>query len=133
VTSENISMKHLTLICLLLCVAPLTFAQRHSDVQILESRARRVEEGRVSVDGRVRIGAKPIKGLVLVFDFISADGDPLTSQKVEVDDDVLARGEESTFHAATNNPPGAVRYQLRAFDGADRELRVGNPGPYTIE
>jgi hypothetical protein len=31
------------------------------------------------------------------------------------------------------SPRGAVRYRLRAFDGADRELRVGNPGPFTIE
>jgi hypothetical protein len=127
-------MKFLCLASLLLCLCPLAPAQKRGDVQIVEVKARRVEEGRISVDGRVRITAdKPVKGLVLVFDFISTDGDPLTSQKVEVDDDVLKRGEESAFHAATNNPPGAIRFRLRAFDGADRELRVGNPGPFIIE
>ena len=50
-----------------------------------------------------------------------------------MDDDVLARGEETTFHAVTMNPPGSIRYRLRAFDGADRELRIGNSGPFTIE
>ena len=100
---------------------------------MIEAKARRVEEGRISFDGRVKVGDKPVKGLVLVFEFMSADGDPLTSQKVEVDDDVLQRGEETSFHAATNNPPGAVRYRMRAFDGADRELRLGNSGPFIIE
>ena len=86
------------------------------------------------MDGRVKItGEKPIKGLVIVFDFLSTEGETLTSQKVTMDEDELDRGEESTFHAATMNPPGAVRYKLRAFDKSDRQLRLGNAGPFTIE
>jgi hypothetical protein len=50
-----------------------------------------------------------------------------------MEDDVVDRGEESAFHAATMNPPGSVRFRMRAFDGADRELRLGNSGPFTIE
>jgi hypothetical protein len=103
-------------------------------VQVLEARARRVEEGKVAVDGRVKVTSeKPLKGLVIVFDFLSTEGETLTSQKVQVEEDVLARGEESSFHAATLNPPGSVRFRLRAFDTADRELRVANAGPFTIE
>jgi hypothetical protein len=126
-------MKYLCLASILVCLGAPATAQKRADVQVLETRARRVEEGRIVVDGRVKVGDKPLRGLVLVFDFTSADGDPLTSQKVDVDDDVLARGEETSFHATTMNPPGAIRYRLRAFDGAERELRIGNSGPFTIE
>jgi len=126
-------MKFLCLAPILLCLGAPAIAQKRADVHVLEVRARRVEEGKIAVDGRVKVGDKPLRGLVIVFDFLSADGDPLTSQKVDVDDDVLARGEETTFHAVTMNPPGSIRYRLRAFDGADRELRIGNSGPFTIE
>jgi len=121
-------------VALLLCLFTLAAAQRRPEVQVLEARARRVEEGKIAVDGRVKVtGEKPVKGLVIVFDFLSTEGETLTSQKIQVEDDVLDRGEESSFHAATLNPPGSVRFRLRAYDSADRELRLGNSGPYTIE
>lgn len=120
-------------VALILCLCALAGAQRRPDVQVVEAKARRVEEGKIAVDGKVKVGEKPVKGLVIVFDFLSTEGENLTSQKIQVDDDVLDRGEESSFHAATMNPPGAVRFRLRAFDGADRELRLGNNGPFTIE
>jgi hypothetical protein len=127
-------MRSLALACAFLCLCALATAQRRSDVQVLEAKARRIEEGKVAVDGRVKaVSEKPLKGLVIVFDFLSTEGETLTSQKVRVEEDVLDRGDESTFHAATLNPPGAVRFRLRAFDGADRELRVTNAGPFTIE
>lgn len=122
------------LLALFLCACAFAVAQRRPDVQVLEAKARRVEEGKVAVDGRVKVtGEKPVKGLVVVFDFLSTEGDTLTSQKIQVDEEELDRGEESTFHAATMNPPGAVRFRLRAFDGSDRQLRLGNAGPFTIE
>jgi hypothetical protein len=121
------------IVALLLCLCTLAAAQRRPDVQVVEAKARRVEEGKITVDGRVKVGGKPVKGLVIVFDFLSTEGETLTSQKVQVDDDVLDRGEESTFRGATMNPPGAVRFRMRAFDSADRELRLGNSGPFTIE
>ena len=121
------------LLAIVLCLCTLAAAQRRPDVQVLEAKARRVEEGRIAVDGRVKVGDRPVKGLVIVFDFLSTEGENLTSQKIKVEDDVLDRGEESGFHAATMNPPGAVRFRLHAFDAADRELRLGNAGPFTIE
>jgi hypothetical protein len=112
----------------------VVFAQKKTDVTVVESRARRVEEGRVSVDARVKVtGAKPVRGLVVFFDFVSSEGDPLISAKVEADEDDLKPGEETSLRAATTNPPGAVRYKIHALDGAGRELRVGNAGPFTIE
>jgi hypothetical protein len=101
-------------------------------VQIVEAKARRVEEGRLSMDGRVRAG-KTIKGLTLTFDFLTSDGVLLSSQKTTVEDDELKRGDESSFHAETENPPGSVRFKIRAFDGDGRQLRVGNDGPFVID
>jgi hypothetical protein len=127
-------MRFLATVCAVFCFCGFALAQRRPDVQVVEAKARRVEEGRIAVDGRVKVtGEKPVKGLVIVFDFLSTEGETLTSQKVQVEDGVVDRGEESTFHAATLNPPGAVRFRLRAFDAADRELRLGNNGPFTIE
>jgi hypothetical protein len=108
-------------------------AQRRPDVQVIEAKARRIEDGKVAVDGRVKVGDKPLKGLVIVFDFLSSEGETLTSQKITAEEDEVDRGEESSFHAVTMNPPGSVRFRLRAFDSADRQLRVGNAGPFVIE
>lgn len=117
-------------IAFLCALAP---AQRRTDVQVLEAKVRRVEDGKLAIDGRVKIGQKPLKGLVLVFDFVSSEDDPLTTEKIEVDNEELDAGEETSFHGTTMNPPGAVRYSMRAFDTADRQLRIGNAGPFTIE
>jgi hypothetical protein len=120
--------------CLGLTLCAVAAAQRKPDVQVLECHARRVEEGRVSVDARVKVtSGKPLKGLVIFFDFLSSEGDPLISSKVEADEDELRPGDESSFHAATINPPGAIRFKVHAQDGAGRDLRIGNAGPYTIE
>jgi hypothetical protein len=122
------------LLALALCLCTIAVAQRRADVQVLEAKARRVEEGKIAADGRVKVsGGKPLRGLVLVFDFLSSEGDTLTSQKISVDDETLDRGEELPFHVTTMNPPGSVRFQMRAFDSAGRELRVGNSGPFIIE
>jgi len=132
--AESGTLVSMKLVAFVLCLCALAAAQRRADVQVVEAKARRVEEGKIAIDGKVKVTAeKPVKGLVIVFDFLSTEGENLTSQKIRVDDDVLDRGEESAFHAATMNPPGAVRFRMRAFDGADRELRLGNSGPFVIE
>jgi hypothetical protein len=110
----------------------MALAQKKHDVEILEAKARRVEEGRLSIDGRVRAG-KPLKGLTLTFDFLTSDGQLLSSQRAAVEDDSIDRGDESSFHAETENPPGSVRFKIRAFDGDGRQLRVGNDGPFVID
>jgi len=120
-------------LALILCVCALAVAQRRPDVQVIEAKAHRIEDGKIALDGRVKVGDKPLKGLVIIFDFLSSEGETLTSQKIAADEDELDRGEESSFHAVTMNPPGAIRIRLRAFDSADRQLRIGNAGPFVIE
>jgi hypothetical protein len=119
---------------ILFLVALTVLAARTPEVQIVDVKVRRVEEGRVAVDGHVRVtGEKAVHGLTVVFDFLSADDAPLTTLKTEVDDDPVNAGEESSFHAVTMNPPGAVKYKLRVFNSDDKQLRAGNTGPFIIE
>lgn len=125
-------MRYFAAASLLLLAGTLALAQKMHDVDVLESKAKRVEEGRLSIDGRVRVG-KPIKGLTLTFDFYTSDGELLSSQRAAVEDETLKRGEESAFHAETENPPGSVRFKIRAYDGIGRQLRVGNEGPFVID
>jgi len=125
-------MRYLATALLLVLVSSMAVAQKKHDVEILEAKARRVEEGRLSIDGRIAV-TKPIKGLTLTFDFLTSDDELLSSQKTPVEDQSLRRGDESSFHAETDNPPGSVRFKIRAFDGEGRQLRVSNDGPFVID
>ena len=108
-------------------------AQKKADVQILETKAVR-EGANISVDGRVRITAeKPLRGLVIVFDFRSPEKAIVTSQKAVIDEDTLEAGREGVFHSEMADSARAVRYTVRAFDNHEKELRVANPGPYPVE
>lgn len=103
------------------------------DVQVIETKARRVE-GRITLDGRVRFtGERPAHGLVVVFDFLSPENAVVTTQKTQVAEDVVRAGEEASYQTVLVDPVRAVSYQVRAADSADRDLRVANPGPYPIE
>jgi hypothetical protein len=108
-------------------------APKPPDVEVLEASARRVD-GRISLEGRVRnSGLKPIQGLVLVFDFMAPGRQVITTQKGEVDEEVLDLAAEASFHMQLNEPPRAVEFQINAVDEAGRELRVAKPGPFLIE
>ena len=126
-------MRYLFLAAALLVVGASAQKARKTDVEVLEAKCRR-GENTLALDGKVRVTAeRGLKSLTLVFDFIADSGDVLTTQTTEVSDEALSKGEEPAFHVETNNPPGAIKYRIRAFDIADRELRVGNSGPFVIE
>jgi hypothetical protein len=127
------------LICLVLGILTLLVtasaqkAKKAPDIEVMEAKARRGED-KISLDGRVKVsGEKPLKGLILAFDFLSSSGDVLTTQKQEISDDTLDRNEEAPFHSELLNPPGAIKFRIRAFDSSERELRSANAGPFTIE
>ena len=108
-------------------------AQKKADVQILETKAVR-EGAKISVDGKVRVtGEKPLRGLVIIFDFRSPEKEVVTSQKAVIDEDTLETGREGVFHSEMADSARAVRYTVRAFDMHEKELRVANPGPYPVE
>ena len=122
----------------LLCVALVGAigqqkAGKPSDVRVLETKA--VREGdKISVDGKVRVtGEKPLRGLVIIFDFRSPEKEVVTSQRAIIDEDTLETGREGVFHSEMADSARAVRYTVRAFDMHEKELRVANPGPYPVE
>jgi hypothetical protein len=103
------------------------------DVQVVETKARR-EEAKITIDGKVKItGEKPLRGLVVVFDFRSPEKEVVTTQKVTVDEDTLETGRERSYHVEMADAARAVTYTMRAFDIHEKELRVENTGPFSIE
>ena len=107
--------------------------KRASDVQVVETKARR-EEGKITVDGKVKVTSdKPLRGLVVVFDFRSPEKEVVTTQNTTVDEDTLATGREGSYHVEMADAARAVTYTVRAFDIREKELRVENTGPFAIE
>jgi len=118
-------------------VAALAVAQQKpkkpADVRVLETKARR-EESRITVDGKVRVTAeKPIRGLVIVFDFRSPEREVVTAQNTTVDEELLENGREGSYHVEMADAARAVTYTIRAFDIHEKELRVENTGPFPVE
>jgi hypothetical protein len=108
-------------------------AQRKPEVQVLEAKARR-DDGKILVDSRVRVtAAKPIRGLVIVFDLMAPENNVVGSQKAVLDENVVEHGQERICRSETGEHVRAVRFKIRAFDLGERDLRVGNSGPFPIE
>jgi hypothetical protein len=117
--------------------AALALAQQKpkkpADVRVLETKARR-EETRITMDGKVRVtGERPLRGLVIVFDFRSPERAVVTTQNTTVDENLLQNGYESSYHVEMADAARAVTYTIRAFDGHEKELRVENTGPFPVE
>lgn len=131
-------MRGLVFILCLCCLCALAGDQgqkgkKPPDIQVLEAKARRIED-KVSVDGKLKIAAgKPFRGLVLAFDFLDLRNVVLTTENDEVSTEALNPGDSPSFHAETFNPPGSIKFRLRAFDGSEKELRIANQGPFFIE
>jgi hypothetical protein len=103
------------------------------DLEILQASARRGETN-VAVDGRVRnTGPRPIKELTLVFDFIDRDNLVLTSERGQIDEEVLEPGQEAAFHMEVTDPPRSIQFRISAQDGSGRELTLAKSGPFPIE
>jgi hypothetical protein len=129
-------VKTLRVILALTLVVTSVAAQKKKkppDLEVLEASAHR-GESKVSVDGRVRnSGEKPIKELILLFDFQSPEKQVVATEKGAIDEEVLLPGQEAAFHMEANAPPGSIAFQINAADGAGRDLRVAKAGPFPIE
>ena len=103
------------------------------DVDVLEASAHR-SDTTISVEGRVRnTGEKPITQLILSFTFLAPGKQPLTTQKAQIDEELLEKGQEASFHMELKAPPRSVEFTIDASDGAGHNLRIGKPGPFPIE
>lgn len=102
-------------------------------MQVLETAAHR-GEGTIALDGRVRnCGEKPVRKLIILFDFLGPDGQVITTQRFETDEPLLEPGQDTTFHAKVTDPVRAVRYRMNATDPDSRDFKITNPGPFVIE
>jgi hypothetical protein len=118
--------------CSLVAFAPQK-AKRPADVQMVETKAVR-DAGKISMDGKVKVTAeRPLRGLIIVFDFRSPEKEVVTAKKTVIAEDTMEAGREGVFHNEMVDAPRAVHYTVRAFDAHEKELRVANPGPYVIE
>jgi hypothetical protein len=116
-----------------LCASAPGQRKKPADVEVVETRAHRVDD-RITLDGRVRFTSpRPARGLLIVFDFLSAEHAVVTTQKTQVADDVVRAGQEASYQTVLVDPVRAIEYRVRAVDTTDRDLRVANPGPYPIE
>ncbi|MCX6620953.1 MAG: hypothetical protein NTY38_07700 [Acidobacteria bacterium] len=133
------SMKFV-LIGLMLLLASLSFPAEKKrkpkggpDIEVIELSCHRTGLD-VVVDGRVRnSGDKSIEGLKLLFDFLGTSGAVISTREGGIEDAVFEPDTEAEFHARIPDPVRAVRLIVNAQTRTERELRVGNPGPYVIE
>lgn len=125
------SMRFVVLCCALACLSaalPLLAEkkgrqEKPPEIVLIDGSARR-QTGNILVDGKVRnCGEKPIKNLVIYFHFFDADRQEITTRKGGVDQDTLAPGDESEFHAELEEPPRATYYRIDFEDGAGKYLR----------
>jgi len=105
---------------------------RKPEVEVLETRARR-SNGEIFIDVRVRTVDKTLRGLIVYFDLLSPENGVVTSKKAVLDEGQVGPGEERSTESAASEHVRAVRYKIRAFDTQERELRIGNAGPFPIE
>ncbi len=107
-------------------------APRGPDLLILDLKVQR-DATHVTVDGKVRVGpAKALKDITLIFEFFAPGGELLTKQQIQVTENEMGPGEETTFHGQTLSPPRAVRVKVDA-EADGRYVRIDKPGPYVIE
>jgi hypothetical protein len=117
----------------LLTVAVAQKQKKPPDVNVVETKALR-DGPKITVDGKVKCTAeKPLKGLIIVFDFRSPEKEVVTSQKTTIEEENMDPGKDGVFHAEMVDAVRAVAYTIRAFDSHEKELRVANPGPYIVE
>ncbi len=93
-----------------------------------------VNGSHVSIDGALHnSGDKTIQRLVLAFHFFDSEHQPVTTLKMEVDEETIHPGDDAEIHAEANEPPRSISLEVTASARGEKELTVVNPGPYPIE
>jgi hypothetical protein len=89
---------------------------------------------KISIDGTVHnAGERVIEKLVLYFHFFTTDHKPVSTLKLEIDDETIDPGDDAEVHAGAYEPPRAVSMEITAADHGEKDLKVINPGPYPIQ
>jgi hypothetical protein len=122
----------------LLCVAGLSGADKKPKPKpaVVELQGLKIviEGKQLNIDGTVHNrGERTIEKLVLSFHFFDSDHQPVSTLKMDVDDETIDPGEDAEIHAAAHEPPRAISVEVTAADRGEKELKIINPGPYQIE
>jgi hypothetical protein len=89
---------------------------------------------KINIDGTVHnAGERVIQRLMLSFHFFTTDHQPVTTLKLDIDDESIDPGDDAEIHAAAYEPPRAVSMEVTAADHDEKDLKVVNAGPYRIE
>jgi hypothetical protein len=124
---------------LLLTSSPVLIAQKNkpqlkdAQIEVAEVSVRR-DEGRLTIDARLRnTGEKPARKLVIFYDVLDSDGRVLTRQKGGIEQQDLDPGDDTEVQAQMHFHARAVSIRFEFEDGAGRNLKAANTGPFTIE
>ncbi len=124
----------------LLLVATLLYPQAKKSKKpkapdaIIEQITVRRDGELIAIDGKLKNRSeKPIKGMVLLIQFLGPNKDSLTIQRGPVDSDVVAAGDEAEFRLQIKAPTRSVSVHLEAQDKDEKDLRIDNNGPFPIE
>jgi len=118
---------------LLYSAPPKRKPAKGADVEVAAISARR-SGADVVIDGKLKnCGEKTHAGVVLLFDFLTTGNQVVATKKAPLDAEALAPGEEAEFHVRVADPVRAMWIRVNAADHQDRELKVANHGPFTIE
>lgn len=103
-------------------------------IEVLELSVRR-QEGQLNIEGKVRnSGGKPVRQLVLLFNFLAPGKEIIARGRGALEDEVLEPGQEHEFNYHMPDNARAVWLELRAEDTATGdEPKVVRPGPYAID
>ena len=90
------------------------------------------QEGEIGFEGTIRVHGKPLKGLILHFEFLDSRGALLSIQKMRIEERLIEPGEELSFTLGGNDVPRAVKYEIKVTDGQRMEVRTVNGGPHPL-
>jgi hypothetical protein len=127
------------LLLLLAAAVPLAWTQKKAPqpkpaaIEVVTVNAHR-DGDLLAIDGELKnTGERPAANLVIIVDVLNADKQAVTTQKGGSEPATVDPGEEGEFHAQMALPPKAVYVRLSFQDGAGRDLKSTNTGPFTIE
>ncbi|MFN7923665.1 MAG: FxLYD domain-containing protein [Bryobacteraceae bacterium] len=112
---------------------PKAKADKPPDLVVVTLKVQR-EAGNFAVEGTVRNNSdKPMKGLVLFFEFMEPGGRTISRMNTTVSEVTLEPGEEGEFLTQTPDQVRAVHVKLDAEDKDGRYFTIDKPGPYAIQ
>jgi len=127
------------LLLLILTVVPVAYPAKKAAqpkppaIAVLDASAHR-DGDRLNIDGRLKnTGERPASELVIIVDVLDSDKHPLTTQKGASDPPTIEPAQEGEFHSQMPLPARAVYVRLSFEDGATRDIKATNTGPFAID